>query len=234
MKWNLSYIACCFILYSSSISMSKAQENHLDKTKDMVKSQIMDRGISDDKILHAFYSVPRHRFVPEARQHLAYEDRAVAIGFGQTISQPYVVAFTLDKLDLKESDKVLEVGTGSGYVAALLSQIVDQVVTIEIIPELGNRAKEEIENLGYENVKIYIGDGYNGSPENAPFDAIIVSAASEEVPQPLLDQLCLGGKLIIPVGRQYEVQKLKLITKTKKGIQSKTIEYVRFVPLVRN
>jgi protein-L-isoaspartate(D-aspartate) O-methyltransferase len=186
----------------------------------------------DDAVLEAMRTVPRHRFVPADEQAHAYENRPLAIGFGQTISQPYIVALMTDQLRVKAGDKVLEVGTGSGYQAAVLSGLVARVSTIEIVPQLGERARDLLQQLGYANVEVRIGDGYYGWEEQAPFDAIIVTAAASHVPPPLVDQLKPGGRMIIPVGSRFMVQELLLVEKSAAGaVTTRQILPVAFVPL---
>jgi protein-L-isoaspartate(D-aspartate) O-methyltransferase len=188
-----------------------------------------------DQTLSVIGKVPRHEFVPEAQRSLSYWNRPLPIGGGQTISQPYIVALMTDLAEIGKQDKVLEIGTGSGYQAAVLSEIAGHVYTIEIIDWLGERAATDLERLGYDNVSVRIGDGYAGWPEHAPFDAILVTAAPEEVPQPLIDQLAIGGRMVIPVGGEYEVQTLRLLTKEAEGILAvKNVIAVRFVPLTRD
>jgi protein-L-isoaspartate(D-aspartate) O-methyltransferase len=200
----------------------------------MVKSQIENRGINNSLVLEAMRKVPRHLFVPENQKSNAYEDRPLSIGDGQTISQPYIVAHMTDIIKPKKGMKVLEIGTGSGYQAAVLAEIVDQVFTIEIVENLGKRAKADLAKLGYKNVFVKIGDGYQGWPTEAPFDAILVTAAAEQVPQPLIDQLKEGGRMVIPVGKQGEVQDLILIEKIKGKVRTTNLGAVRFVPFTRN
>ena len=179
--------------------------------------------------------VPRHEFVPESERRFAYENRPLPIGASQTISQPYIVALMTDLADVDEDEVVLEIGTGSGYQAAVLSEVAAHVYTIEIIEMLGQRAAEDLERLGYDNVSVRIGDGYAGWPERAPFDAIIVTAAPEEVPQPLVDQLAVGGRMVIPVGEQDEVQTLRLFIKGADGVlTARDVIAVRFVPFTRD
>ena len=188
-----------------------------------------------DAVLAGIGTVPRHEFVPQALQHEAYRNYPLPIGAGQTISQPYVVALMTDLADVSGDDTVLEIGTGSGYQAAVLAELAEHVYTIEIVEMLGLRATEDLERLGYDNVTVRIGDGYAGWPDKAPFDAIVVTAAPEEVPQPLIDQLTVGGRMVIPVGRQNAVQTLQLLVKGADGALEVTdIIPVRFVPLTRD
>lgn len=187
-----------------------------------------------DTVVRAMGRVPRHRFVPPELVDAAYYDRPLPIGMGQTISQPFIVALMADLLDPKPSARVLEVGTGSGYHAAVLSECFAKVHTIEIVAPLGEKARTLLAELGYRNVEVRIGDGYKGWPEAAPFDAILVTAAPDHVPQPLLDQLAPGGRMVIPVGHQYGAQDLLVITKAADGrtVTRKALK-VRFVPLTR-
>jgi len=196
----------------------------------MVKTQIKKRGVKDPNVLSAMLAVKRHLFVPESYRSQAYADRPLPIGNGQTISQPYIVALMTERLELSADDKVLEVGTGSGYQAAVLGELVDQVYTIEIVEPLGVQAKELLHNLNYNNIIVRIGDGYQGWSEHAPFDAIIVTCSPTHIPEPLKNQLAEGGRLIIPVGDRY-TQELVLLNKTKGKIKRKEIIPVRFVPM---
>lgn len=197
----------------------------------MVADQIQKRGVSDPRVLEAMRTVPRHRFVPANLQPFAYADRPLPIGNGQTISQPFIVAYMTEALAVAPAHKVLEIGTGSGYQAAVLAQLARDVYTIEIVPELARGAAAMLKELGYSNVHVREGDGYAGWPEHAPFDRIMVTAAPEEVPQPLVDQLAPGGRMVIPIGRGE--QWLTVVEKTATGvIQRRTIP-VRFVPFTR-
>ncbi len=195
----------------------------------MVERQIEARGVKDPRVLQAMRTVPRHLFVPPAYRERAYEDGPLPIGKGQTISQPYMVAVMTELLEPEAGDRVLEVGTGSGYQAAVLSPLVKKVYTTEIIPELAERAREVLLASGYENVEVLTGDGFQGLPKHAPFDGIIVTAAPPEVPEPLLEQLGLGGRLVIPIGEWK--QELKVLERTEEGIQTRTLFQVKFVPM---
>jgi len=196
---------------------------------EMVKRQIIARGVKDPLVINAMKTVPRHLFVPAGDEKSAYEDAARSIGQGQTISQPYIVAFMTEELHVKPGDRVLEIGTGSGYQAAVLSQIVDTVYSIEIIEELAKNAQKLISDLNYSNVVIKHGDGYLGWPEKAPFDAIIVTAAPQTIPPPLLEQLKTGGRMILPVGKY--VQELVVVSKNESGHTMDSVLPVRFVPM---
>ena len=195
----------------------------------MVQQQLEARGIRDPRVLAAMGKVPRHEFVSKRYQSQAYNDSPLPIGEQQTISQPYVVAFMTEQLQLKGDERVLEVGTGSGYQAAVLAEICRDVYTIEIIDQLATRARGTLERLGYRTVRVRTGDGYRGWPEVAPFDAIIVTAAPDKVPQPLIDQLKIGGRMIVPVGEAN--QELIRLTKTADGVREEHLLPVRFVPM---
>lgn len=200
----------------------------------MVKTQIEARGIKNPLILDALRSVHRHLLVPENLREFAYMDRPLAIGDGQTISQPYIVAYMTNLLDPKKDMKVLEIGTGSGYQAAVLAEIVSEVYTVEIIEKLGRRAEKDLEEMGYENIYVKIGDGYAGWEEHAPYDAILVTAAAPQIPQPLIDQLKVGGRMIIPVGPVAQTQELVMVEKTPDEVKKKNLLPVRFVPFTRD
>ena len=190
--------------------------------------------ISED-VLTVIGRVPRHEFVPEAERRFAYENHPLPIGGGQTISQPYIVALMTDLADVGRDEVVLEIGTGSGYQAAVLSEVAKHVFTIEIVRSLGARATRDLERLDYNNVTVRIGDGYAGWPEHAPFDAIVVTAAPESIPQPLIDQLAVGGRMVIPVGGRYDVQTLRLLIKEANGkLTMENVIPVRFVPFTRD
>jgi len=239
MKKFLSLIIIFIVIQLGSISFAQSQQPQSaymskqwsDKANSMVKYQIEKRGITNADILRVMRNTPRHLFVPPALASMAYDDYPIPIGSDQTISQPYIVALMTDLLDLKGNEKILEIGTGSGYQAAILSQLVDSVYTIEIIESLANSAKKRLDKLNYKNVIVKHGDGYKGWPSVAPFDAIIVTAAPEEVPQTLIDQLKVGGCIVIPVGDEW--QELQLITKIDKDKTKKRLVIpVRFVPMV--
>ena len=195
----------------------------------MVTNQIIARGVRDSSVINAMLTVKRHLFVPKSYRNFAYNDTPLPIQCKQTISQPYIVALMTELLDVKKTDKVLEIGTGSGYQAAVLSLLADTVFTIEIICELAKTAKKRLDSLGYDNVIVKCGDGYKGWTEHAPFDGIIVTCAPEEIPPPLIEQLAIGGRLVIPVGSIY--QNLMLITKDSTGITKRSVIPVRFVPM---
>ncbi len=199
----------------------------------MVNEQIIDRGITDKATLAAMRKVPRHLFVPYSVADEAYEDTPVLIGYGQTISQPYIVAYMTEVTRPSPKKKVLEIGTGSGYQAAILAEIVDTVYTIEIVEELAKSSSFLFKKLGYNNIDSKHGDGYKGWPEHAPFDIIVVTAAPEEIPQPLIDQLAENGRLVIPVGEVGSVQQLLLLTKKNGKVSKKRLSFVRFVPFKR-
>jgi len=202
-------------------------------TKKMVREQIIRRGISNNQVIDVMQNTPRHRFVPDGVADYAYQDNALPIGKGQTISQPYIVAFMTETLDVDSTYKVLEIGTGSGYQAAVLSPLVKHVYTIEIVKMLAQRADSTLKALSYNNVTVRWGDGYKGWPEEAPFDRIIGTAAPPEIPKALIDQLKPGGRMVLPVGTNW--QEIVVLTKSKSGkIQKKNVLPVRFVPMVHS
>lgn len=199
----------------------------------MVARQIAGRGIRDARVLEAMRAVPRHRFVPDSWASAAYNDQPLPIGFGQTISQPYIVALMTELAQPAAADRALEIGTGSGYQAAVLARLVKQVVTIEIVEPLGREAAARLSVLGVDNVTVRIGDGYQGYKEGAPYDIILVTAAPEQVPQALLDQLAPGGRLVLPVGPAGGIQSLQVIRKSPEGaLTTRDVLPVRFVPMV--
>ncbi len=200
-----------------------------EQRQEMVEQQVRGRGIDDPAVLAAMAEVPRHLFVAEADVATAYADRAVAIGYGQTVSQPYVVALMTSLLGLDHDDRVLEIGTGSGYHTAVLSRVAGRVYSMEIIEPMARQAQRRLASLGYDNVEIRVGDGYKGWPEEAPFDAIILTAAPPRIPQPLIDQLKVGGRMVVPVGGY--IQDLQVIDKTADGLQKRTVIPVRLQPM---
>jgi protein-L-isoaspartate(D-aspartate) O-methyltransferase len=204
-----------------------------DEAARMVEDQLRRQGISDARVLAAMRKVPRHHFVPAEQQAAAYDDRPLPIGLGQTISQPYIVAFMTEALGLTAEDVVLEIGTGSGYQAAVLGEIAREVYTIELLPELAEQARRTLEAQGYRNVHVRAGDGYRGWPEHAPFPKIIVTAAPEEMPQALVDQLAAGGTMVVPVGPRDGAQELRILKKTDRGVVTERSLPVRFVPMVK-
>ncbi|MBN2481131.1 MAG: protein-L-isoaspartate(D-aspartate) O-methyltransferase [Bacteroidales bacterium] len=220
------------LLFVSSCK-GHSQDADIFKTRreQMVRQQIEARGIRDERVLDAMRKVERHLFMPSELASRAYGDFPLPIGYDQTISQPYIVAFMTEALDLEPADKVLEVGTGSGYQAAILAEICDTVYTIEIVPELAARAESLLKVLHYDNVLVRTGDGYQGWPEHSPFDAIIVTCSPTHVPEPLVAQLAEGGKMIIPVGEQFN-QSLVLMEKRKGRLSQTSVLAVRFVPMV--
>jgi protein-L-isoaspartate(D-aspartate) O-methyltransferase len=209
--------------------MELSDDQYQSLRDQMVKSQIEARGVTDQNVLNAMRRVPRHLFLPVNLRRFAHDDSPISIGYGQTISQPFIVAFMTELLKLKSTDKILDIGTGSGYQAAILAQLVTSVYTIEIVPELGEEADALLKQLGYANIDSRVGDGYYGWPEAAPFDSIVVAAAPERVPEPLLEQLSEGGRLVIPVGDTF--QYLEVYARRGNEILREKNIPVRFVPM---
>ncbi len=226
-RWKA--VCCLLVAGCAAEGTGASQGDRTAERAEMVRTQIEARRVQNPRVLSAMRTVPRHLFVPERYRHAAYGDYPLTIGHNQTISQPYIVAVMTELLDPQPTDKVLEVGTGSGYQAAVLSGLVDRVVTIEIVSPLAERSRKLLAELGYDNVEVITGDGYGGRPEEAPFDAVIVTAAPEQVPEPLLEQLKVGGRMVIPVGDFY--QELKVIERTEEGFETRTVFAVRFVPM---
>jgi protein-L-isoaspartate(D-aspartate) O-methyltransferase len=210
-----------------------AQDPYRERRLAMVEQQIRGRDVEDARVLDAMRAVPRHRFVPANLAADAYEDRPLPIGNGQTISQPYIVAYMTELLAVAPHHRVLEIGTGSGYQAAVLAKLAKEVYTIEIVPELAREAARTVADLGYANVTVKEGDGYAGWPEHAPFDRIMVTAAPERIPQPLVDQLAANGRLVVPIGQQHETQWMTVVEKTAAGIVQRRTIPVAFVPFTR-
>lgn len=196
----------------------------------MVESQIVSRGVGDKEVIRVMKHTPRHLFVPDHLREQAYRDHPLPIGSGQTISQPYIVALMTEYLGLTGTEKVLEIGTGSGYQAAILAQLADSCYTLEVVEDLARESEKRLREMEYNNVVVKWGDGYRGWPEHAPFDRIIITAAPDIIPQELVDQLAVGGRMVLPVGSHF--QELVLITKTKKGVRRQNIIPVRFVPMI--
>jgi protein-L-isoaspartate(D-aspartate) O-methyltransferase len=228
-----SIVIAAFVLVMASAGVfpgTQAESTPAARREAMVKYQIEGRGIKDKAVLAAFRKVPRERFVPERWRERAYEDNPLPIGEGQTISQPYIVAWMTELIGPKKGMRVLEIGTGSGYQAAILAECVGEVDTIEVVPSLGRNAEAVLREQGYRNIRVRIGDGYAGWPKRAPYDAILLTAAPPtDVPKPLLEQLKVGGRLVAPVGR--DEQDLVRITRTETGFQREVLAPVRFVPM---
>ncbi len=214
-------------MHSSQIG----EQDFAAQRREMVESQLRGRGIRDVRVLEAMLEVPRHEFVPKEFRSHAYEDKPISIGEGQTISQPFIVAAMIEAMELKGNEKVLEVGAGSGYAAAILSRLAAIIHTVENHPNLATAAHKRLARLGFANVAVHTGDGSAGLAEAAPFDAILVAAAAPLVPQPLIEQLADGGRMAIPVGDE-QAQELVLIRKSNDEIHSRTLHYCAFVPLV--
>ncbi|HZI53976.1 MAG TPA: protein-L-isoaspartate(D-aspartate) O-methyltransferase [Chitinophagaceae bacterium] len=212
----------------------RPQQDHAKRREEMVKSQIEKRGVADPATLAALRKTPRHLFVPANSINDAYDDRPLPIGYGQTISQPYIVAYMTEIIKPQPAHRVLEIGTGSGYQAAVLAEIVKEVYTIELVDSLGSQAKNRLNKLNYKNVTVKTGDGYHGWKDKAPFDAIVVTAAAEHIPPPLIEQLKEGGRMIIPVGSPFMVQQLMLVEKKNGKARTTSLMPVRFVPFNRS
>lgn len=221
----------CIAAIMSLAATTAAAEDFAAQRKLMVKQQLQARDISDTRVLKAMANVPRHRFVPSNLQQMAYQDTPLPIGHGQTISQPYIVALMSQVLGVQPGQRILEIGTGSGYQAAVLAEMGATVFSIEIVSELGRIAKDTLNALAYNTIHLKIGDGYQGWPEHAPFDAIIVTCAPTRVPKPLKTQLAEDGKMVIPVGEKH-FQQLVMLSKKDGRIKQETIVDVRFVPMV--
>lgn len=238
MKWkNISFYLQLTILFACVNAEGQSVEDdtlfYQLLRHAMIENQIIDRGVSDERVIKAMNDVPRHLFVKESLRDLAYADGPLPIGHNQTISQPYIVAYMTEILQPDTHHIVLEVGTGSGYQAAILSKLVNHVYSIEIIPELGKEAANRLDKLGYDNVTVKIGDGYNGWEEHSPFDRIIVTAAPEQIPKKLVDQLKSGGLMVLPVGKTSFGQDMRVVKKDKTGqVTIQETIPVRFVPMI--
>ncbi|MDA8134711.1 MAG: protein-L-isoaspartate(D-aspartate) O-methyltransferase [Desulfobacteraceae bacterium] len=231
LKISLFILTLLFLF--ASLTHPEALDQYTRGRRDMVSFQIRDRGVFDPEVIRAMETVPRHEFVPGSEKEHAYEDRPLPVGYGQTISQPYIVALMTGLLKVGRDSKVLEIGTGSGYQAAVLAEIVREVYTVEIVPQLYERAGRVLAGLKYGNVRTLNADGYFGWAEHGPYDAVIVTCAVDFIPPPLIEQLALGGRMCVPVGPPFKVQHLVLVKKEKTGIETEVIASVRFVPLVR-
>lgn len=227
----IAFIVTVFMISSSHVDAIAMDGRFAFKRQEMVKRQLKLRGISDDKVLEAMTKVKRHLFVPPVLVERGYDDTPLPIGYGQTISQPYIVAYMTEAAGLHPEDRVLEIGTGCGYQAAVLSELVKKVYTIELLKPLANSSRARLKQLGYENIEVKLGDGYEGWPEHAPFDAIIVTAAPLSIPEDLVRQLKVGGRMIVPVGSLP--QELYLVVRTDTGFDKKALLPVRFVPMVK-
>lgn len=233
MKVRLIILSFVFYFCVLGLSFAAAEHPLMPQAKAMVKSQIKARGITNEAVLKSMAAVARHLFVPQRQRKHAYEDRPLPIGYGQTISQPFIVAYMTQVIRPLASHRVLEIGTGSGYQAAILAEIVQEVYTIEIIRELADNAAQLLKDLNYDNIEVKIADGYHGWQEKAPFDAIVVTAAAEYIPPALIEQLNDGGVMVIPVGSPFQVQYLMLVEKNNGRLTTQRLMPVRFVPFRR-
>lgn len=221
--------SCASSSLSEQIAVEQKASQDFEQQRRNLIDQLRSQGINSKTVLDAMLKVPRHKFVPQSQRHLAYENRPLSIGHDQTISQPFIVGYMTEAASVAPGEKVLEVGTGSGYQAAVLAELAKEVYTIEIIPELAEGARSVLRELGYKNVQVKTGNGYEGWPEHAPFDAIVVTAAPDEVPQALVNQLALKGKMVIPVGTTF--QEMVIITRNESGVVQRRTIAVRFVPM---
>jgi protein-L-isoaspartate(D-aspartate) O-methyltransferase len=229
----LSLLRCTSPPTPTPLPAQQAQDPYQQPRESMVYQQIEQRGVSDPAVLEAMRTVPRHAFVPQEWLESAYEDHPLPIGYGQTISQPFIVAWMTELLQLDPTDRVLEIGTGSGYQAAILGELGCEVYTVEIIEALADQAKERLAEMGYSRITVAHQDGYYGWPEHAPYDAIIVTCAPDHIPPPLIEQLDTGGRMVVPVGPPGGYQSLFLITKENGKVKSQNLGAVSFVPLTR-
>jgi len=223
-----------FLTLLMGLALGQTLDTYSTQRHSMVRTQIKNRGVKHEETLRAMETVPRHLFVPASYRSGAYDDRPLPIGYGQTISQPYIVAYMTELMKPTKGMIALEIGTGSGYQAAVLAEIVDQVYTIEIVPQLGRSAESILKKQGYSNVAVKIADGYHGWEEIGPFDIIMVTAAADHIPPPLIEQLKEGGRMIIPVGSPFLVQQLMLVEKKNGKARTKSLIPVRFVPFTRS
>ncbi len=226
----MATLACTTQSFSDLTSAPQLSEDEFRAQRHQLIELLKSRGITKTKVLDAMRKVPRHKFVPASHRYLAYQNRALPISHEQTISQPFIVGYMTEAAEIEPGDKVLEIGTGSGYQAAVLAELAKEVYTIEIIPALADSARDLLRDMGYKNVQVKTGNGYLGWPEHAPFDAIIVTAAPDAVPQALVDQLGVGGKMVVPVGTGY--QQMVIITRNESGVVERRTIPVAFVPMV--
>jgi len=231
MRWEKFITGQLAILMMGQAELVRAEDGEVKSREEMVRNQLAAGGIRKAEVLQAMAEVPRHEFVPASLRPYAYADGPLPIGHGQTISQPFIVAYMTQALELSKEDTVLEIGTGSGYQAAILGKLTKEVYTIEIVPPLAESARAVLSKLGFENVYVRQGDGYLGWPEKAPFDAIIVTCAPDHIPEPLISQLKEGGRLVIPVGATGGIQQLVLLRKRNGQISKEKMLDVRFVPM---
>ena len=231
MKWAKFLAGLLTTVMMGQANLIRAEDGEVKSREEMVRNQLVAGGIRNPEVLQAMTEVARHEFVPTSLRPYAYADGPLPIGHGQTISQPFIVAYMTQALELTKEHRVLEVGTGSGYQAAILGKLAKEVYTIEIVPPLAESAKGILSKLGFENVHVRLGDGYLGWPEKAPFDAIIVTCAPDHVPEPLVSQLKEGGRLVIPVGAAGGIQQLVLLRKRNGQISKEKMLDVRFVPM---
>jgi protein-L-isoaspartate(D-aspartate) O-methyltransferase len=231
MRWQKFITGLLVILMMGQAELVRAEDGEVKSREEMVRNQLAAGGIRNAEVLQAMAEVPRHEFVPASLRPYAYADGPLPIGHGQTISQPFIVAYMTQAMELSKEDTVLEIGTGSGYQAAILGKLTKEVYTIEIVPPLAESARAVLSKLGFENVHVRLGDGYLGWPEKAPFDAIIVTCAPDHVPEPLISQLKEGGRLVIPVGAAGGIQQLVLLRKRNGQISKEKMLDVRFVPM---
>ena len=225
---GLMLLAC--ITHSTELTSSQRSEEQFAAQRRKLVEDLKSQGVKSTPVLDALLKVPRHKFVPASHRHRAYENRALPIAHDQTISQPYIVGYMTEAADIAPADRVLEIGTGSGYQAAVLAELAKEVYSIEIVPPLAEGARKLLGELGYKNVQVQTGNGYLGWPDRAPFDAIIVTAAPDEVPQALVDQLAMGGTMVVPVGSGY--QQMTIITRSESGVVERRTIPVAFVPMV--
>lgn len=221
--------SCAPFSLSEQIAVEQKAAHDFTQQRRNLVDQLRSQGVTSSTVLNAMLKVPRHEFVPSSHRHLAYQNRPLPIGHDQTISQPFIVGYMTEAASIAPGEKVLEIGTGSGYQAAVLAELAKEVYTIEIIPELAEGARTALRKLGYKNVHVKTGNGYEGWTEHAPFDAIVVTAAPDQVPQTLVDQLALRGKMVIPVGSTF--QEMVIITRDKSGIVERRTIPVQFVPM---